>query len=126
MLCRACRRTSFTRCLESFLQITLSDRIKNAHLDRRCVGLSVVEVVCTSTVSVHDLSCFDLENPDDLVKANGEQTAEEGSEPVDPVVAWEVVGSDCSAERACRVQRRSSERTADQLCDEKDQADADR
>lgn len=118
MFCRTYRRTSFTGCLETFLQIALSDRIKNAHLDRRCVGLSVVEVVCTSTVSVHDLSCFNLKNPDDLVTANGEQTAEEGSEPVDPVVAWEVMGSDCSAKRACRVERCSGERTADQLCDE--------
>ena len=87
-------------------------------MDRRCVGLSVVEVVCTSTVSIHDLSRFNLENPDDLVKANGEETAEERTEPVDPVIARKVMGSDSSAERACRVQRCSSERSADQLCDE--------
>jgi hypothetical protein len=114
-----CRRTSLTRRLETFLQITLSDRIKNAHFSRRYVGLSVAEVVRTSTVSVHDLCCFDFENPDDLVKANREQTTKEGPKPVDPVIAREVMSGDCSAERACRVQRCSGERTTDQLCDEK-------
>jgi len=61
---------------------------------------------------LHDLSCFDFENSDNFVEANGEQTAEERSEPVDPVIAWKVMGSDSSAERACRVQRCSGEGTA--------------
>ena len=93
------------------------------HFWRRCVGLSVTGIAHTSITalkvpSLHDLSCFDLQNSDDLVEANGKQTAEEGSKPVDPVVAWEMMGSDSSAERASRVQRCSGERSADQLCDE--------
>jgi hypothetical protein len=72
MLYRTCCGTSFARCLETFLQVTLSDRIENVHLDRCRVGFGVVEVVHTSTVSMHNLSCFNLENPDDLVRANSE------------------------------------------------------
>ena len=108
MLCRTCRRTSFTRCLKTFLQITLSDRIEDTHFRRQCTSLVVDDVAYASItahgiIPLHDLSCFDFEDPDELVKANSKQTTEQGSEPVDPVVAREVMGCDSSAERACRV-----------------------
>lgn len=123
MLRLICRGTPLTRCLETFLQVTLSDRIEDTHFRRRCVGLSLTDIAHTSITaqgvpSLHDLSCFDFENSDDFVKANSEKTAEEWSEPVDPVIAWEMMGSDSSAERTCRVQRCSGERNADELCDE--------
>ena len=123
MLRQTCRRTSLTRCLQAFLQVTLSDRIKDAHFSRRCVSLTITDVARAAitarrVVCLHDQSCFDLKSPDDFVEADGEQTTEERSEPVDPVIAWEVVSSHSSAERACRVQRCSGEGTANQLCDE--------
>lgn len=109
MLCRTCRGTSLARCLETFFQVTLSDRIEDTHFHGRCVGLIVTGITHTPITaqgisSLHDQSCFDFEDPDHFVKANGEQTAEKRSEPVDPVVAWEVMGSDSSAKRACRIQ----------------------
>jgi hypothetical protein len=122
MLRQTCRRTSFTGCLKTFLQITLSDRIEDTHFRRRCASLVVTGVAHTSitahgVIPLHDLSCFDFEDPDDLVKANSKYTTEEGSEPVNPVIAREVMGCDSGTERACRVQRCSGERTANQLCD---------
>jgi hypothetical protein len=122
MLRRARRRTSFAGCAETFLQVTLSDRIEDTHFRGCCNSLVVTDVAQTSitaygVIPLHNLSCFDFKDPDDLVKANSEQTTKEGSEPVDPVIAREVMGGDSSAERACRIQRCSGERTANQLCD---------
>lgn len=109
MLRRTCRGNSLTRYLETFLQVTLSDRIEDTHFRRRCVGLVVTDIAHTSitaqgVLSLHDLSRFDFKNPDNFVEANGKQTAEERSEPVDPVIAWEVMSSDSGAERTCRIQ----------------------
>lgn len=83
-------------------------------------------ITAHGVIPLHDLNSFDFEDPDDLVKTNSEQTTEKRPQPVDPVIAGEVMGCDSSAERACRIQRCSSERTSNQLCDEKGQADANR
>jgi hypothetical protein len=131
MSTRSCHSTlSFCpRRLETFLQIALGNRIKDMHFPKRRISWDVAAVADASTVSkkVFAMNCksgLDFEDFDDFVEADGKQAAKCWSKPVDPVVAWEVVGGDSCTKRASRVQRCACERTADQLSDEESQADA--
>jgi hypothetical protein len=77
MVCRTCRSTSFTRRLETLLQITLSDRIKDAHLIGCCISLSIADIALApmmawKIVSLYDQGCLVLEDPDDFVDTDRE------------------------------------------------------
>lgn len=61
-------------------------------------GIADASTVAQEVVAVEHKRHLDFEDFDDLVEADGEQAAECWAKPVDPVVAWEMVSSNCCAE----------------------------
>lgn len=66
---------------------------------------------------------FVFEDLDELVEAGCDDGTEDGSKPVDPVVAVKSMVDNCWAKRTGGVEGTSSEVNSGQLCDEKGQAD---
>jgi hypothetical protein len=64
-----------------------------------------------------------FEDLDELVEAGSNNGAENGSDPVDPVVAGEGVVDNCWAEGTCRVQTATCEVNASQFSNEECKTD---
>ena len=89
----------------------------------------VFPVLCQRSVSVVGgvlvrVRGLVFQNLDELVEPCGDDGAERGAEPVDPVVVYEAGVDDCGAEGARWVQTAACEEDAGHFGDEEGEADA--